>query len=114
MTDIVERLRRIYDKAMDENLALAPVHTLADAAAEIERLRAETVALRQSALQHVKEANRHQARLAEAEALLHRVYFASRIDVLMEGPRLQGWSRPELDRLWPDLRDLVAKLEQKP
>lgn len=86
-----------------------------------ERLRAETVALRQS-LEEERDALRAnndenaalEARLAEAEALLHRVYFASRIDVLMEGPRLQGWIRPELDRLWPDLRDLVAKLEQKP
>ena len=52
-----------------------------------------------------------EARLAEAVEMLHRVYFASRIDVLMEGPRLSGWNRPELDRLWPELRDLVAKLE---
>lgn len=59
------------------------------------------------------ERDEAEANLHKAEEMLHRVYFASRIDVLMEGPRLSGWNRPELDRLWPELRDLVTTMEQR-
>lgn len=153
MTDIVERLFWAHERPLT-------VKEAQEAAAEIERLRAEVARLvksrnkwgqkynqtleklklavwtdteevkaaneaatnavvaRDEAVREVSRLGRDlgttQARLAEAVEMLHRVYFASRIDVLMEGPRLQGWNRPELDRLWPELRDLVAKLEQKP
>lgn len=63
MSDIVERLRSY---AKDQGGWHNIDDTCEEAADEIERLRAENVALRQSALQHVKEANRHQSRLAEA------------------------------------------------
>ena len=108
MTDIVERL---LDGVIDlPRMGIKGVRAsitaddLEEAAAEIERLR-------DLAHEQYAHADDLKARLAEAVEMLHRVYFASRIDVLMEGPRLSGWNRPELDRLWPELRDLVAKME---
>lgn len=68
-SDIVEELRYAAQWAEAERDILDPRYA-AEAADEIERLRAENVALRQSALQHVKEANRHQARLAVAVEVL--------------------------------------------
>ena len=112
MTDIVDRLRaRVGDPVWGE---MAPSELELEAADEIERLINELGKAHEDIVTLGVMAGRTaqtEARLAEAVELLHKVYFASRIDVLMEGPRLSGWNRPELDRLWPELRDLVAKLE---
>lgn len=102
MTDVVNRLR----------VNMHAYGICQEAADEIERLRAE---------HEVTAANLHawmrlkadaEARLAEAVEVLLDVNDAAQIDVLMEGPRLQGWRRSELDRLWPKLRAFLAKLGQ--
>lgn len=118
--DEIERLRefRAHMKAVVE---AAGFGSITEALVEIERLRAErdeAIRLRRAAealsVRNDEEFDALQARLAEAVEVLLDVNDAAQIDVLMEGPRLQGWRRSELDRLWPKLRAFLAKAEEKP
>ena len=103
---------------IDEERAAA-AFALQAQAAEIERLRAQVAEFRtvNDGNMQVSEMFRHQRdaaedKLREAVEVILDVNDAAQIDVRMEGPRLMGWNRSELDRAWPKLRAFLATMEK--